>query len=125
MKQLWLSLAVVVLASCALPIPRQPETLTPSTDGDGKNQTIQVDEDLNVRLASGYSRVIRAGSVWKQSGTVQGRVAYKVTNDVFTIEGTHVHEAYLLLDGNSLEGFYLPGESAVSWLNTKVALKFH
>lgn len=116
---------MVVLASCATEIPRQPATLMPSTEGDGQSRVIQVDEDADVRLPSGYSRTIRAGSIWKQSGTVEGRVVYKATKDVFTIEGTHVHEAYLLLDGNTVVGFFLPGESAVSWLKHKVTLKFH
>lgn len=116
---------MIVLASCAAEIPRQPATLIPSAQGDGQSKVIQVDEDVAVRLPSGYSRHIRAGSVWMQSGTVEGGVAYKATKDVFTIEGTHVHEAYLLLDGNRLVGFYLPGERAVSWLEQKVTLKFH
>lgn len=125
MKQLWLCVVMVMLASCAAEIPRQPTTLIPSAEGDGQSKFIQVDEDVDVRLPSGYSRSIRAGSVWKQSGTVEGRVVYKATKDVFTIEGTHVHEAYLLLDGNTVVGFFLPGESAVSWLKHKVTLKFH
>ena len=125
MKLLWLIVGMILLASCASEIPRQPTTLIPSADGEAQSRVIQVDEDADVWLPSGYSRSIRAGSIWKQSGTVEGRAAYKPTKDVFTIEGTHVHEAYLLLDGNTLVGFFLPGENAVSWLKNKVILKFH
>jgi|SRR6266481_2459688 len=125
MKQLWLSVVMVLLASCAAEIPRQPTTFIPSSEGEGHSRVIQVDEDADVRLPSGYSRSIRAGSIWKQSGTVEARAVYKAAKEVFTIEGTHVHEAYLLLDGNTLVGFFLPGESAVSWLKQKVTLKFH
>jgi hypothetical protein len=124
-KQIWLSVVMIVLASCAAEIPRQPTTLIPSAQGDGQSKFIQVDEAVDVRLPSGYSRSIRAGSIWQQGGTVEGRVVYKATKDVFTIEGTHVHEAYLLLDGDAVVGFYLPGEGAVSWLKDKVTLKFH
>jgi hypothetical protein len=36
-------------------------------------------------------------------------------NDVFTIEGAHIHEAYLVVDaGDQLVGFYLPAEQAFS-----------
>lgn len=116
---------MVLLTSCATEIPRQPTTLIPDAEGEGQSRVIQVDEDAVVQLPSGYPRSIPAGSSWKESGTVEGRVVYKPTKDVFTIEGAHVHEAYLLLDGNMLVGFFLPGESAVSWLKNKVMLKFH
>ena len=125
MKLLSLSVVMILLASCATEVPRQPTTLIPSAEGEGQGRIIQVDEDAEVWLPSGYTRSIRAGSTWKQSGTVEGRAVYKPTKDVFTIEGTHVHEAYLLLDENTLVGFFLPGENAVSWLKKKVILKFH
>lgn len=116
---------MVVLAACASELPRQPATLTAPAAANGQSRVIQVDEDAEIRLPSGYSRSIRAGSTWRQSGTVNGLVAYKAARDVFTIEGAQVHEAYLLLDASMLVGFFLPGENAVSWLNNKVALKFH
>jgi hypothetical protein len=39
---------------------------------------------------------------------------FRPADGVFTVEGTQVHEAYLVLDGNRLVGFYLPVERAFS-----------
>jgi hypothetical protein len=33
-------------------------------------------------------------------------------NQVFMVEGAHVHEAYLVLDGDQVVGYYLPVERA-------------
>lgn len=121
MKQLWLGVVMAILCACAAEIPRQPASLVPAA----RDRSIRVDEDAVVRLPSGYSRPVRAGSDWKLAGTVDGRDVYRPARGVFTIEGSHVHEAYLLLDGTTLEGFFLPGENAVSWLKSKVVLKFH
>jgi hypothetical protein len=43
--------------------------------------------------------------------TSEGDV-YKPVGRVFTVEGAHIHEAYLVLVGNRLVGFYLPVERA-------------
>jgi hypothetical protein len=110
-----------LVAGCAAEIPREPANLAPSSS----QKTIQVDEDAKVNFPSGYSRTVHAGSRWKEAGTLDHRAAYKAVNQVFTIEGAHVHEAYLLLEGNAIAGFYLPGERAVYWLKRKVDLKYH
>jgi hypothetical protein len=116
------SLALVLLAGCAADVRREAASLQPPSE---PRNTIQVDRDAVIHLPSGYSRTVHAGSVWREAGTLNGQVAYKATGGIFTIEGAHVHEAYLLLDGNSIAGFYLPGEKAVSWLKDKVDLKYH
>lgn len=125
MKTFFLGMLLCILAGCAAEIPRQPATLTPPADTSGPGSIVQVDEHAVVRLASGYSRTIVAGSKWAQVGTVEGHAVYKSMRNVFTIEGSHVHEAYLLLKGDTLAGFYLPGENAVSWLKQPVVLKYH
>jgi len=76
--------------------------------------TIEVLDDVTVSVGPGYQRVIRRGSLWTQIGrTVEGDV-YKPVDRVFTVEGTHVHEAYLVLAGDRVVGFYLPVERAFS-----------
>ena len=75
--------------------------------------TIEVLREASVAVGPmGYRRTIREGSVWTRVGRVSQGEVYKPTNQVFVVEGTHVHEAYLVLDDNQVVGFYLPVERA-------------
>jgi hypothetical protein len=57
-------------------------------------------------------------------GELNGSDVYKIKDDVFTLEGTHVHEAWLIIRGTDLVGFYLPVEKTVNRLNTPVHVNF-
>ncbi len=72
-----------------------------------------VTQQLDVYPSSGYVRTIKKGSIWKYVGRVpQGRV-YAIQDDVFMLEGKHMHEADCVVDKDAkLVGFYLPVEQA-------------
>ena len=75
-----------------------------------------------IRLDSGYERTVAKGTQFVEVGTLpKGRVL-KPVDSVFTIEGAHIHEAYLVLDGQRIVGFYLPVERAFSPLSYPVSL---
>jgi hypothetical protein len=110
----WLvvALAAVGLAACAPEIVRHPTQLTPVPEQS--DSTIEILEDASISVGPGYRRVIRRGSVWARIGrSLEGEV-YKPVDRVFTVEGAHIHEAYLVLDGDRIVGFYLPVERAFS-----------
>ena len=98
------------LAACAPEVVRQPTQLTSVTEQPGG--TIEILEDVSISVGPGYRRVISRGSVWMRIGrSVEGEV-FKPVDRVFTVEGAHIHEAYLVLDGDRVVGFYLPVERA-------------
>lgn len=106
------SLGALGLAACAPEVVRQPTQLTLLTEQPGG--TIEILEEASVLVGPGYRRVIGRGSVWMRIGrSVQGDV-YKPVDRVFTVEGKHIHEAYLVLVGDRVVGFYLPVERAFS-----------
>lgn len=108
----WLALAVAVtLSGCASEVPRTSAILLPP---GVEPQRIEIAQEVTVRFSSGYSRTLPAGSAWGLHGKIPEGAVYKRLNDVFTIEGTHVHEAYLVVSGNRLVGYYLPVERAFS-----------
>lgn len=105
------ALAAIALVSCAPEVVRRPTQLTPTTE---PQSTIEMLKDVTISIGPGYSRVISTGSVWTRIGRVGEGEVYKPVNRVFTVEGTHIHEAYLVLDGDRVVGFYLPVERAFS-----------
>jgi hypothetical protein len=100
------------LAGCASEVVRRPTQITPLPAGS--SGTIEVLADLSVPVGPGYGRVIPRGSVWTTVGRTGEGDVYKPVNHVFTVEGAHVHEAYLVLDRDRLVGYYLPVEHAFS-----------
>ncbi len=85
---------------------------------------IQIVEGASVSSSAGYSRVIPSGSKWEYVGLLKEGNVYKPTGHVFTIEGYHVHEAYLVVKGNTLIGFYLPVENSFSRVKKETRLKY-
>jgi len=113
MRLLRVLASALALAACAPEIVRQPTQLTPVTEQAGG--TIEILEDTSILVGpAGYRRVIGRGSVWTTIGRVVEGEVYKPVNRVFTIEGAQIHDAYLVLDGDRVVGFYLPVERAFS-----------
>jgi methionine aminopeptidase len=77
-----------------------------------------------LQLNTGYRRSLKPGSRWTRIGHVPQGDVYKPVADVFTVEGAHIHEAYLVVEGDSLAGFYLPAENSYSALDQKIKLHF-
>jgi len=98
----------LMLGACAS-VQMQPTTLTTA---DGEPTVITVERDTEVKLDTGYTRTVRAGTRFAFVGTVpQGKV-YRPIDAVLTVEGTHMHEAWVVADGEKLVGFYLPVEKS-------------
>lgn len=106
--------AALMLSACAPSIPVQSTQLVPIT---ATQQRFQVVGSVTVRLTSGYSREVRAGSLWQPVGTITQGTVLRPVSGVFTIEGRQIHEAYLVTKASTLVGFFLPGESHFSPLD--------
>jgi hypothetical protein len=104
--------AILGLGACAAEVVRRPTELVPA--GAGSAVTVEVLTDTLISVGPGYERVIRRGSAWKLVGRSREGDVYRPIDRVFTVEGAQVHEAYLVLNGDRIVGFYLPVERAFS-----------
>lgn len=117
-----LLVALSVLAfGCASDLRRDAVVMAAAEQSE--QEVLKVTEDAQVRLSSGYARTIAAGSEWRSIGYVSTGKVYQPVGRVFSIEGAHVHEAYIVLKEGYLVGFYLPGEGKLSVLNPPVRVK--
>ena len=107
-------LAAVVVTACASEVKRQSVELTVSMPEFG--QRYELRKDVSFLLDSGYSRTIPAGTEFAAAGRLPQGLVLRTTQTVLTVEGAHVHEAYAVLGGDQLVGFYLPVEKAYSAL---------
>jgi hypothetical protein len=103
---------IAVLVGCASEVVRTSASLSPPPST--LPARIEIAEEITIQPSGGYSRVLPRGSVWEVRGALPQGGAYRRVGGIFTVEGAHVHEAYLVVSGNQLVGFYLPVEQAYS-----------
>ncbi len=103
---------VLSLLGCASDLPRTAASLDAVAASDPLPQRITITASVTVVPPSMYKREIRAGSQWRLVGRVAQGAVYRPIETVFTVESAHVHEAYLVIDGRTLVGAYLPVERA-------------
>lgn len=110
--RVWL-LAATGIAACLITacadIRGQSATLTPLADGTAPSRVV-VARDTEIELSTGYRRTLRQGTTWIAVGSIAQGEVYKPRDTVFSVEGTNVHEAYLVLSNGKLIGYYLPVE---------------
>jgi len=75
--------------------------------------------NVDITLDSGYTRALRRGSRWQSVGRLPQGEVYKPIDSVLTVEGANVHEAYIVVEGKRLVGFYLPVENAFTPISSK------
>ena len=113
-------LLLVLAAACAPMVTSHPALLDTATSA-GRHD-LRIAAPTTLTLPTGYRRTLGTDVTWRAVGRLpQGRV-YRPVDSVFTIEGQQVHEAWLVVDETRLVGFYLPGESRYSPLDTQVRL---
>jgi hypothetical protein len=110
------------LTACASEIVRSPTEIV--TDAATAKRVIELTSSTSIKLSTGYSKAVDAGSKWQQVGALSTGQVFRSVGDVFTIEGANRHEAYLVIRESSLIGFYLPGERAYSALTEPFPLQF-
>lgn len=89
--------------------------------GTSKSFSIQKDVDLT-NLPCGYSRKLLKNSKWECVGAIDQGEVYKPVGKCFTLECSNVYEAYLVIQKDTLIGFYLPVEKGYNSLNKPIPL---
>ena len=103
-------LTAVALVACAPEVSRRPTSFV--SLGNQPADTIEILRREKVSVGPGYDRVIGRGTRWTRVGRSAEGDVYRPDGRVFTVEGAHIHEAYLVLADDRLIGFYLPVERA-------------
>jgi hypothetical protein len=111
--------ASVLLSACALPVRQLPlgQPLVPAT-----GRSFVLSRDVRCYVGTGYGRTLRAGTHWNLFGRLRRGAVYRSPDEVLTVEGYDVHEAYLVVRDGVLVGFYLPVEKTFTPISKAVTL---
>lgn len=113
------SCLLLPLAACA--VQYSAVHMTPAaTAADASPRTLA--RGVDIQLDTGYRRALKDGSRWMHIGRVPQGEVYQPFKDVFTLEGAHIHEAYLVVERGVLVGFFLPAEGGFSPLKQSVPI---
>lgn len=103
-------LGVIALhAACAPSVQHEP---TAALQPAQHSRQLGIVQGLDVNLSTGFTTHIKPQTIWSLVGTLPQGDVYKSRDQVLTVEGADVHEAYLVVSGDELVGFYLPVEHA-------------
>jgi hypothetical protein len=112
--------AVALLGGCAHSVRTEAAKLSPALEQPAK--LIRLEREALIVLPTGYKRRLKPDSKWRHVGSIAQGQVFRSVDSVLTIEGRQVHEAYLVISGGALLGFYLPGESNYAALEAPVPL---
>ena len=118
-----LLLLSTLLAACAfdvIKLDHVPVTLAPA---HAAASSFTLRTSANVELSTGYSRTLNAGTVWHPAGSLPQGGVFKTRDQVLTVEGSNIYEAYIVVKGARLAGFYLPANGTYSALEQPVDLQ--
>lgn len=111
----------LLAAGCAAEISRTPSSFLPATGAAPR--VIVLASDMEVTPSSGYQKTLKVDSKWKFVGRIPQGSVFEIQDDVFMLEGKHMHEAQLVISSaDHLVGFFLPVEEAFVPLSPSVQL---
>jgi hypothetical protein len=108
---LWpLACCAALLAGCPFDVIRVEQTPAQLVSAASAKPAFVLEQDVPINLGFGYTRVLRKGTRWTYVGEISKGDVYKTADQVLTVEASNIHEAYIVLEGRKLVGFYLPVE---------------
>jgi len=112
----------VLLGSCAfdlVSVKRHPATLDLSSN---TVPSFTLAEEVEFTLDTGYKRKLNKATRWEYVGSLPQGNVFKTKDQIMTIEGSNIYEAYIVVMSDSLVGFYLPVEKTFSPLKKPLSL---
>ena len=98
-------------SACAFDLAHVTYTVATFQPTQNSPRTIVLSDEVPLTdTPCSYSRTLRKTTHWDQVGTIAEGDVLRSKDQVLTLECSNVHEAYLVMSGNKLIGFFLPVE---------------
>ena len=107
----------VLLGACAFDLVHVKQIPTQIETNQASLSSFKLEKDIDFSCGTGYSRKLKQGTRWSYVGTVTYGNVYKTNDQILTVEGSNIYEAYIVVSNDKLVGFYLPAEESYSPLS--------
>ncbi len=121
-RSAFLFIVIVLLNACPFNVVHVTQLPTALVTDNSTSSSFILDKNVNVSLGTGYNRTLRANTRWNYIGTTSYGQVFKSSEQILTVEASHIHEAYIVVSSSRLVGFYLPVEQSFSPLEKPVQL---
>ena len=81
-----------------------------------------IEKEINIKLDTGYNRKLKQNTKWNYVGKISYGEVFKTRDQILTVEGSNIYEAYMVISDGKLVGFYLPAEKSYTPLRESVEL---
>lgn len=115
-------LLVSILNGCAFDVIRMKQEPTSLTVSPTAPPAFRIQETTSFKLGTGYTRTLKEQTVWRYVGSVSQGDVFRTQDQILTVEGSNIHEAYIVVSGQKVVGFYLPVEKTFTPLPDPVSL---
>jgi hypothetical protein len=105
----------LALAGC-MSLTLQPTTFT-GADRSAAAKPAQLPHSVSALLTNDATVTLPGGSQWALAGSIPQGQVYRKVGGTLMIEGKRVREAYPVVSGGKLVGFYFPGEASFTPLS--------
>jgi hypothetical protein len=110
------------LFACAFDVVHVKQTSAKLKPVTSNQHHILLTEDIDVAVGTGFLTKLKAGTKWNLVGKLEYGDVYRTNDQIVTVEGSNIYEAYIVVSGKQLVGFYLPAEEAFSPISPKKLL---
>ena len=99
------------VSACPFDLDHVTYTATMFQPTQDSTRTIVLSDEVVLKhTPCSFFRTLRKTSRWEQVGTIAEGDVLRSKDQVLTVECSNVHEAYLVMSGDKLIGFFLPVE---------------
>jgi len=119
-----ISFCMIFFSGCAFDLVHINQVPTQINSMESSRKSWRLINAIELRLDTGYSRKLKGETKWDHVGKIKQGDVYKTTDQILTVEGSNIFEAYIVVFKDQLVGFYLPVEKTYVSLPSSKKLEF-
>ena len=118
-----LLIIVLLLHACAFDVIHLKKSPCQIEKDESNVKSFRLGKEVQVTLDTGYSRKLKDGVRWNYVGVIPFGKVFRTNDQILTVEGSNIFEAYIVVSSGKLAGFYLPVQKAFSPISEPLELE--
>lgn len=119
---LLLAFSAITFSGCAFDIVHIDQVPVQYEYTSTEKPSFELKDEVNINLGTGYSRQLKKGTRWSYVNTISCGDIFRTSDQILTVEGSNIFEAFIVVSEKKLVGFFLPVEQTFSPLSKPIEL---
>ena len=113
----------IVFVGCAFDLVHVKQIPTQINSSQLGKTSWKLINEVEVSYGTVYTRQLKSGTKWDYVGKVEQGYVYKTNDQILTVEGSNIFEAYIVILEDNIVGFYLPVEKSYTPISSPQKLQ--